>query len=248
MSFKLIIATLLTVSTIATAEMREWKNADASKSLTGEFIKRDDKSVTIRRKTDRKTFTIPFTQLHADEVKWLNMNHPLPGQEPKVGPLTFNPVEMYKELSFGDNMNTHIDKLEKSEHLKASVPRSLFGRGGINGIFKSVKPMGGLKSSLYFDWDDQNKLKEISIHTDPEPAASLKEKLIPCWKACIEQLTEHFGEPVGGLPNLDITPIPNKGISFTHHWKLTNGGSALVGAGNEDGKYLIIVRYTTDEH
>ncbi len=247
MTLQLIIALLFSLTFIAAAEVRDWKNADASKSLKGEFVKRDDKSVTIRRKADRKTFTIPFTQLHADEIKWLNMTHPLPGQEPKVGPTTFNPSVMYEELSFGDDMNTHIDKLEKSEHVKASVPRALFGRGGINGIFKTVKPMGGMKANLYFDWNDENKLKEISIRTKPEPASSFDAKLKPCWEACIQQLTEDLGEPVGGLPDLDITSIPNKQISFTHHWKLKDGGSALVGAGHEDGQYLIIVRYTVVE-
>ena len=248
MSSKLIIAFLIASAFIANASPREWKNADASKSLLGDFVSRDEKSVTIRRKPDRKKFTIPFTQLHEDEVKWLNMNHPLPGQEiPKPGE-TFNPVEVYKALSFGDAMNPTIDKLEKCKHVKATMARTLFGRGGMNGVFKTVHKMGRLESSLYFGWDDDNKLKEISVRTSEYPATDYEGKLKPCWEECARLLTEHFGEPAGAAKTLELAPIPDKEISFTHLWKPQQGGSVLCGAGHENGKYVIIVRFTTDEH
>ncbi|NJR41620.1 MAG: hypothetical protein HC767_02095 [Akkermansiaceae bacterium] len=58
--------------------MRAWRNDDATRTIQGEFIKRDETSVTIQDESE-KEIAIPFTKLHADDKKWLDANHPLDG-------------------------------------------------------------------------------------------------------------------------------------------------------------------------
>ena len=57
------IILLVLVGPFAEAEMREWKTADESKTLVAEYVSSRDGKVTIRRKRDRRTFTLDLTAL-----------------------------------------------------------------------------------------------------------------------------------------------------------------------------------------
>ena len=143
MLHRTIIALIIATTLSAHAEYREWKSANGSRSLAGEFVSRDDKSVTIRRKNDRRKFTLKFSQIHPSEVKWLDTHHPLPGKE------FYNPTEMFDVLSFGNSMGEVIEKLENFKKVKANIPKTMFGRGGINGVFEPIHPVGELNSLYY---------------------------------------------------------------------------------------------------
>jgi predicted peptidase len=65
-----LAASLLT-STVHAAESRTWKTADGGKTIEAEFVSTKDGKVTIRRNTDRKTFTIALATLSADDQKWV---------------------------------------------------------------------------------------------------------------------------------------------------------------------------------
>ena len=54
----LVILLPLLVVPLVQAEMREWKTADESKTLVAEYVSSRDGKVTIRRKLDRRLFTL----------------------------------------------------------------------------------------------------------------------------------------------------------------------------------------------
>ena len=62
---------LLLVGSGARGEMREWKTADGGKALVAEYVRSADGKVTIRRKRDRRTFTISLATLSEADQEWV---------------------------------------------------------------------------------------------------------------------------------------------------------------------------------
>ena len=62
---KCLLALLLTMllAPLASAEVRAWKTADGSRTLLAEYVSSRDGKVTIRRKRDRRIFTISLSTL-----------------------------------------------------------------------------------------------------------------------------------------------------------------------------------------
>lgn len=62
---KSLVALLLTMllAPLASAEVRAWKTADGSRTLLAEYVSSRDGKVTIRRKRDRRIFTISLSTL-----------------------------------------------------------------------------------------------------------------------------------------------------------------------------------------
>ncbi len=52
-------------------QMREWKTHDGERSITAEYVRSGGGNVTIRRKTDSKTFTIPLATLSEVDREWV---------------------------------------------------------------------------------------------------------------------------------------------------------------------------------
>ena len=66
----LIVLSLLAIP-LAGAEMREWKTADKSKTLVAEYVSSLDGKVTIRRKRDRRTFTLSLDMLSEEDREYV---------------------------------------------------------------------------------------------------------------------------------------------------------------------------------
>jgi hypothetical protein len=239
MPLKIFIACLILGSTALHAAPRSWKSSDG-RSVDGEFVKRDTTSVTVRR-ADKSEVTIQLDQLDANDRTWLNVNHPLPGQEAPPQAAVFD------ELCFGDDREQVLKKLKASKFVEMTTDETFIGRTGLNGIFRTRKKVGGMDVSLYFDWTDDNKLKEITLQTDTLNASDIDAKLVPCWKQFIMLLTTLLGKPLHGDDELHTSSIHEGSFSPTHLWKLETPGSAALGLAKERGKYQVVVRYTQKE-
>jgi hypothetical protein len=234
---KSLLTFLFFASTIYSyAEMRSWKNTDGSLTLQGEFIKRNETSVTIRDK-NQKEITIPFTKLHADDVKWLDANHSLNG--PVADPNAF-----FDNLTFQDTRESVTTKLKASKLVEMTTDETFIGRTGLNGIFKTRKKVGGLTASIYFDWSDAGNLKELNLQTDALPLAAYKTQLEPCWNEFIELLTSLYGAPKqrGAIP--PASSLTNDAFFPSHYWELTGGGAALLGTARQGSTYQVVVRFS----
>ncbi len=53
------------------AEVREWKTSDGERSIQAEYVRAADGSVTIRRKSDARIFTIPLATLSEADREWV---------------------------------------------------------------------------------------------------------------------------------------------------------------------------------
>lgn len=251
MTFRLLLVLLFLVSSLALhAETRSWKSADGQRSIQGEFLKRDAASVTIVR-SDRKSVAIPVDQLHPDDRAWLDNNHPL--SKPASANVSTKPEPatpkgaVFDTLQFGDDREAVLTKLKASKFVEMTTDETFIGRSGLNGVFRTKQKVGALDAMLYFDWTEDNHLKEITLQTEPLPAADLAAKLTPCWKEFIELLSSLQGKPIVADTTLRIGSMPDGAFVPTHLWKLDPVGSAQLGAARDGDKFQIVVRFSKDE-
>ena len=67
----LVILLPLLVVPLVQAEMREWKTADESKTLVAEYVSSRAGKVTIRRKLDRRLFTLSLDKLSEQDREYV---------------------------------------------------------------------------------------------------------------------------------------------------------------------------------
>jgi hypothetical protein len=237
MTFRPFTLLLLASALHAHAAPRPWRSADGQGTVQGEFVKRDATSVTIRR-SDLKEVSIPLDKLDSDDRTWVNANHPLAGTGVP------NKSAVFDELVFGDDRAKVLAKLKASKFVALTVDEVFLGRSGLNGVFRTQKKIGGLDASLFFDWDDNGGLKEITLHTDPLPASDLNDKMTPCWKQFGALLSTLHGKPIHEDPRLVLSSIKDGTMVPTHLWQLEKSGSVVLGAARDGDKYQVVVRFT----
>ena len=241
MSFRFLLILLLLGATPLHADSRPWMSRDGKRSVQGSFLARDEAKVTIRRGNNRKIVEIPLAQLHADDLAWLESNHPLTAPRPDEKALVFD------TLRFGDSRDEVLAKLKASELVELTVNEVFLARTGLNGVFRTRQKIGGLGASLSFGWSSNNQLDEIILQTDALPPATQDSQLEACWKEFIGLLTTLHGKPVHANNHFDLAPIEDGAMSGTHVWKLEETGSAMLGPARESDKFQVVVRFTKED-
>ena len=241
---QLVTAVLLASAINLFAETRFWKTTDGSRTVSGEYVKRDATTVTIRYSSG-KEITSPLAKLHPEDLAWLNKNHPLPGV---AGAMPAAPMPdksaVFDQLVFGDTRDQVIKKLKASQFVELTIDETFLGRTGLNGVFRTRKQIGGLDASLYFDWTEANALKELTIQTATVPTGDYQTRLEPSWKEFVALLTTLYGKPIqsGALPN--VGSLSDGSFRPSHLWALESGGSVLLGTARDGDKFQLVVRFT----
>ena len=243
-----ILATL--VFSIASLSARDWKNASGDKTFEATYISNDGKLVTLRKGGRILTFSIK--KLHTDDQAWLSANHPQKEKsssengDPK-GPLKPAPKgAAFDTLKFGDTHKIVIKKLGESQIVDATVPEAMLARVGLNGTFRTKQTIGGLHCHLYFDWDGNGKLKEVTLRTKGKPLTSYSGQLRTNWSEMINLLTILHGDSAQGAPYPHSSDLQDGLILGSHLWHTEDGHSVLLGTGQEGANYSVVVRITSE--
>ena len=238
----LLLLALLTLPLTA-SEFRSWRNAEGDKSIEGRFVKRDQSQVTIIRR-DRREITLPLSKIHADDLLWLNNNHPLAGAPAALA----SPSGVIDNLRFGDTRGEVIAKLKSSTMFATTVPDTMLARTGLNGIFHTKNTIGGYSCTLSFNWDEEDKLKEITLQTPLEPASAWDSKLKPCFAELVKVISILHGKPLIANEKIDLSHLENGSITANYLWHLQPKGSVLLGPARENNQFLVAVRFTKETH
>jgi hypothetical protein len=257
---------ILLASTIGLhAEPRLWSSPNGQRSISGEFLKRDATTVTIRY-ADGKVVTNPLAHLHPKDLNWVNMMHPMPN--PAVPNQTVpnktvpnkavldksvtdktvpNKAAVFDQLVFGDTRERVFTKLKASKFVALTVDETFLGRTGLNGVFRTRKKIGGLDASLFFDWTDGGELKVVTLQTETVPDSAYQTLIGSSWKAFINLLTTLYDKPVqqSSLPRTEN--LADGSFSPSHLWALETGGSVLLGTARDGDKYQLVVRFTQNK-
>ncbi|WP_367874384.1 hypothetical protein [Luteolibacter sp. Populi] len=227
------------------AELREWKNADGSQSFQGEYVSHDSGKVTIRRK-DGRLVTLEKTRLNAADHIWLSdkpMTEKIGADLPAA---ETDGKAVFDTLRFGDKREEVTRKLKASTLVESTMDEVMMGRVGLNGVFRTRKQIGGLHCELYFGFSGASALKEISLQTQTVPKAVYVNRLKATWTELAELLTTLHGKPVQEGPFPPASSLLPDALVPSHLWKLSGGGSALLGTSMEGDKCMIVVRFTTE--
>lgn len=243
MFLRLTTILALTITCIHAAP-RTWRSEDGSKSFEGEFIKREGSAITIHQ-TGGTEITFDIARLHADDQKWINLYHPTDASK-KGGPAS---TGVFDDLNFGDTRQQVEEKLKKSAIVEAGAGNSgnstVFGSIGLDGEFRTKEKVGDLYASLHFTWgENDDRLSEISLQTEPLSAISYNDSLKACWSDFIELLTMLYGEPVQKATFPDRSQVPPESVIGSHVWKLDKGGTAMLGTSRKGDNYLVVVRFS----
>ena len=246
----LIIAILFLLPDIGQAQARIWKNTNATRSFSGTLIKREPTKITIRMTNSGKTVVIKPEQLHAGDLEWLKKNHPFDHEKPKVAGPDMAAGSFYDTLSWGDDRPTVIKKLKASKRFHTELDETYFARTGLNGTFRTTKgnEFFGMPAALYYGWDDNHGLKFLSLYGHETAPAQVKAKLIPVWHQMVKDMSSYFGKCKSSSPTPQYASLGESEITFTHVWPMKTGGSMLLGVGKQDGKYVVVARFSREAH
>jgi hypothetical protein len=151
---------------------------------------------------------------------------------------------VFDKLSFGQSRAEVLAKLKTSKFVELTVDETFLGRTGLNDVFRTRKKIAGLDASLFFDWTEDGKLKEITLQTRALPSSALKGQLSPCWKEFTGLLTSIYGKPIHAETELRVSSIQDGMLVPTHLWSLEKNGSATLGVAREGKNYMVVVRFT----
>jgi hypothetical protein len=240
----ILLATLLFSAASLTA--RAWKSASGDKSFEASYVSNDGKLVTLRKEGRILTFSI--AKLHTDDQLWLKANHPPKENRKgvdKAGEAAPRGAA-FDTLEFGDSRKEVVEKLSNSPSVVSSVPAAMIARVGLNGIFKTKQTIGGLHCYLYFDWDHNAKLKEVSLRTKGKSLDAYSGTLRKNWAELIKLLNILHGDPVQGAPYPNSADLQDGLILGSHLWRTEDEHSVLLGTGQDGNLYSVVVRITNE--
>jgi len=150
---------------------------------------------------------------------------------------------VYGTLEFGDDRATVTQKLKKSKLVDQTITTALMGRTGLNGIFKCKAKLAGLTYRLYFDWDENGGLKEITLRSEPVEKQQYKSIIYKAWQKANNLFTNVYSEPVQNADYPDKTTLSDGGMYMTHVWHKSAKQSILMGPGQDMDKYFLAIRF-----
>lgn len=233
---------LLLVHGLAAEESAErtWRNRDGSKSFSGCLVSRGADEVTIRR-TDGHSFTIAIASLHDDDRRWLE-RRARAESEAELQPAG----AVFDTIRFGDTRHEVEAKLRESKLVEATVEETLFGRFGMNGTYRTCKPVGELHCELFFDWTDDHLLREVTLQTEGQPRERYPVLLRTTWSDLGLLLTNLHGQPRQAAAYPPVESLTDGTFLASHLWHLPGGGTAMLGTARQNGLYQVLVRFTQE--
>ena len=241
---RIFILALALLIPLTAGEIRTWTNPDGSKTFKAEFIRRDMDSVTLRP-VGGKELSMGLEKIHIDDQNWLKKNHPT-NTEIKAAEVP-DKAAIFDTLKFGDNRETVTAKLKASKMVEANLDSTFFGRTGINGIYRTVQPIGGLHCYLFFDWDEADLLKEISLRTEDKAVGEYETVLKPCWQALTELIAPIYGNPLQTTKMPAASDLTKEQMLASHLWRIDQGGTVMLGASRLAQAYQVSVLFTKDK-
>ena len=149
---------------------------------------------------------------------------------------------VYEDLEYGDTKQQVTDKLKNCERVEGTIEETMFGRTGLNGTFKIKKDLYGQQFSLYFNWNDDAKLKEITLRSDAISPDEYETTLTDSFARAVELITEIYGEPAMSNVIPPSSKIKEGSIISSHLWHVGDG-SLLMGVGKEQEVFHLSIRF-----
>ncbi len=149
------------------------------------------------------------------------------------------------DLHFGDDRNKIQDKLSSSELFTSTLNENLFGRTGLNGVFRSTHKVLDTEYALYFGMED-NELKDLHFRSKEQAPNQYSAKIQDLWEETAKLITHVYGQPVQENEMPKRSEVENDTLLYSHAWEY-QGFYILCGVGQENNQYFSVITFTVNE-
>ncbi|MBK1832335.1 hypothetical protein JIN77_16470 [Verrucomicrobiaceae bacterium R5-34] len=160
-----------------------------------------------------------------------------------LGFIPFLQAGVYGSLEFGDSRETVTKKLQSSELVEQKLDSTFFGRTGLNGVFKCKAQLAGLSYHLYFGWDDNGGLNEVTLRSAEVPMSEYGSSIKNAWSEADTLFTRVYNAPAQNAGYPSQSDFKNSDILISHIWHKGSGESILMGPGISKGKCFLAIRF-----
>ena len=113
---------------------------------------------------------------------------------------------------------------------------------GLNGTFRIKKDLNGLNFVLFFDWDENQKLNEVTLRSVAIDPNQFNSTLHDAFTGATRLITEVYGSAVMSNPIPNSNQVGEGTILNSHLWHV-DGGTLLMGVAKEQGKLHLSIRF-----
>ena len=153
---------------------------------------------------------------------------------------------VYGTLEFGDSRETVTKKLKKSSMVEQKLDSAFFGRTGLNGVFKCKAKLANLTYHLYFDWDHNGGLREITLRSERLAENKYGSGLNDAWQKANKLFTQVYGLPAQDAKYPSKSDFKGHDILITHLWHKGPYQSILIGPGINKGQCFLTIRFVNE--
>lgn len=150
---------------------------------------------------------------------------------------------VYGDLEFGDSRETVTRKMTASQLVDQTVDSTFFGRTGLNGVFKCKAKLAGLTYHLYFGWDENGGLNEITLRSNGLNMAEYGSRLRKAWGEAETLFTKVYQSPAQKTAYPLKAAFKEHNILISHVWHRGQKQSILMGPGQDKGKCFLSIRF-----
>ena len=152
-------------------------------------------------------------------------------------------ADVYGDLAYGDSRESVTSKLMQSPLVEQIIDDVFMARTGLNGIYKCKAKISGLACHLYFNWDEQGGLNEITLRSEGLALQTYPKELKQAWLDAERLFSEVYADPVQKAPYPALDAFQNHKMMISHVWDNPGKGSILMGTGVDADRCFLFIRF-----
>jgi len=137
---------------------------------------------------------------------------------------------LYGPLETGMQESQLLSSLKSCKSLEGPGTDAYLSRTGLNGAFKTKKPIGGLYFSLHFDYDKEGALRSVSFYSNSKVSKDEYDtRLKSLYKRMLNGLTGLYGPPMNMPDWIEKDSLPADRVMYMHMWRIQPGCFLMSG-------------------
>lgn len=153
---------------------------------------------------------------------------------------------LYPPLETGMTEPQVLQALKSCPSVEAPGSDAYLSRTGLNGFYRTKKPIGGLYFSVNVEFDKSGGLRAVSFYSKTKVRAEENEmRLKSLYKRMLNGLTDLYGPPSNVPDWVGKDSVPDGKIKYMHMWRVQPGQFLMTGLANlgKEG-YIPIFRFS----
>lgn len=153
---------------------------------------------------------------------------------------------LYGPLETGMQESQLLRSLKSCSSLEGPGTDAYLSRTGLNGVYKTNKPIGGLFFSLHFEYDQSNALRAVCFYSTTKAAKDEYDtRLKSLYKSMLTGLSGLYGPPMN-LPDwMEKDSLPADRVAYMHMWRIQPGCFLMAGLANMGASgYIPVFRFS----